>query len=114
MATGGGRGAQSIDHEPISLEQAHQLIDSGQVFRIAIRREGNMDEYFLLDESRKWNVDGVDVHIFTESMLTGVPILSDDMDEVGLTSTQFEDLLVRVAQYNATASSPIDVLDQRH
>ncbi len=125
LAPGGGaRGGQSIDHEPISLEQAYKLIDSGQVHLIAIRSEGNIDQYFLLEEvspgyfeerdpSRRWNVDGVDVHIFTESMSTGVPVLSNDPDKVGLTSAQFEDLVARVERYNATTSSPIEVLDQR-
>jgi len=117
--SGSGRGGQSIDHEPISLELAHQLIGSGQVYLIAIRgRMGNVDEfcYFLFDDddtSCRWRVDGENVHVFTEGMPTGVPILSDDQDEVGLTSDQFDDLLQRVEQYNATASAPIEVLDQR-
>jgi hypothetical protein len=119
-ATGRSRASQSINHEPISLEQAHQLIDNGQVFRIAIRgRQGNVDElcYFLFDPGKdtscQWKVDGVNVHLFTESMPTGVPILSDDQDAIGLTNAQFEDLFQRVNEYNDTASQPIDVLDQR-
>ena len=79
---------------------------------------GNIDEfcYFLFDDddtSCRWKVDGENVHVFTEGMPTGVPILSDDQDEVGLTSDQFDDLLQRIEQYNATASAPIEVLDQR-
>jgi hypothetical protein len=119
-----GRGSQSINHEPVPLAQAHQLIDSGQVYLVAIRREGNIDEYFLLQEvapdhfeepdpSRRWNVDGTDVHVFTESMSSGVPILSDDQDEVGLTSEQLDGLLERVNRFNAASSWQIKVLDQR-
>jgi hypothetical protein len=44
VSSGGGT---SIDYEPISLEQAHSLIDSEQVHRIAIRPERNVDEFWL-------------------------------------------------------------------
>jgi hypothetical protein len=124
MPSGGARGGQSIDHEPISLEQALQLIDSGQVYLMAIRKEGNIDEYFLLEEvvpghfeepnpPRRWNVAGIGVHVFTESMDTGVPIVSDDPDEIGITSEQLDELLQRVDQFNAASSWKIEVLDQR-
>jgi len=123
LAPSSGYGSSSIDYEPISLEQAYRLIDSGQVYRIAVRQHHNIDEYFLLqgspgydldsDTTPRWGVEGEDVHLFTEGMPTGVPILSDDKDEVGLTSDQFESFFARVEQYNATASSRIDVLDQR-
>jgi len=126
LAPGGSRGSTTINYEPISLDQANSLIDSGQVYRIAIRPKHNVDEfwYFLQDESseiylpgpdasRRWKVDGADVHVFTESAPNGVPILSDDKDEVGLKSDQFDDLIQRIKQYNATESSRIELLDQR-
>jgi hypothetical protein len=119
-----GGGSQSIHHEPISFEEASQLIDTGQVYLVAIRREGNIDEYFLLQEvapdhfeepdpSRRWNVDGIDVHVFTESMDTGVPILSDNADEVGITKEQLDEIRQRVDQFNVESSWKIEVLDQR-
>jgi len=111
LTPGGSGGGTTIDYEPISLEQAHSLIDSGRVHRIAIRPERNVDEFWLhlyyedLEEytrppetSRRWKVDGVEVHLFTESMPTGVPILSDEQREVGITSAQLDDLLERVEQ----------------
>jgi len=118
-----GGGGSSIDHEPMSLETAQELIDSGGIYMVAIRKEGNMDEYFLLDEgleydphaepSRTWKVDGVDVHVFTDSMPTGTPVASGDEDEVGITSDQLIDLLQRVERFNAASSWQIQVLDQR-
>lgn len=127
LAPGGSGGSTTINYEPISLEQANSLIDSGQVYRIAIRPTRNVDEfwYFLQDEgseiylpgpdgSRRWKVDGVDVHVFTESAPNGMPILADDQDKIGLTSDQFDDLIHRIKQYNnTTESSPIELLDQR-
>jgi hypothetical protein len=122
VSSGGGT---SIDHEPISLEQAHSLIDSEQVHRIAIRPERNVDEFWLhlyegsetpgprFESSRRWKVTGLEVFVFTENMPHGVPILSDANDEVGITSDQFDDLIQRIKQHNATESSPIELLDQR-
>jgi len=113
-----GSSGMSIDREPIALDEANRLIESGQVYRIAIRKEGNIDEYFLLNEGpdarRKWSVEDVDVHIFSDSIPTGVPILADDQGSVGLTDAEFDHVVGRVNGYNATASSPIDVLDQRN
>ena len=125
LATGGGgRGGQSIDYPPISLERAIELIDGGQVYMVAIRKEGNIDEYFTFEEvpghtpsfyeeSRKWNVDGTDVHVFTDSMPTGVPLTSGSEDEVGISSEQLTDVLRHVDQFNAASSWQIKVLDQR-
>jgi hypothetical protein len=118
-------GGTSIDYEPISLDHAHSLIDSGQVRRIAIRPERNVDEFWLelyegsetpaprFEPSRRWEVTGLEVVLFTESMPHGVPILSDDENEVGITSEQFDDLIERIKQHNRTESSPIELLDQR-
>jgi hypothetical protein len=122
VSSGGGT---SIDYEPISLEQAHSLIDSKQVHRIAIRPERNVDEFWLelyegfetpaprFGPSRRWRVTGLEVFVFTESMPHGVPILSAGMKEVGITSDQFDDLIERIKQHNRTESSPIELLDQR-
>jgi len=119
-----GRGSQSLDYPPISLERALELIDSGQVYMVAIRKEGNIDEYFTFEEvpghtpsfyeeSRKWNVDGTDVHVFTDSMPTGAPLTSGSEDEVGISSEQLTDVLRHVDQFNAASSWQIKVLDQR-
>lgn len=119
-----GRGSQSIDHEPISRERALELIDNGQIYMVAIRKEGNMDEYFLGGEGpagrdpyaepkRRCKVEGVDVHVFTESMPTGVPLSSADEAKVGITPDQLSELLQRVNQFNAASSWQIQVLDQR-
>ena len=119
-----GRGSQSIDHEPISRERALELIDVGQIYMVAIRKEGNMDEYVLLEEGlggrdpyaepeRRWKVEGVDVHVFTETMPTGVPLSSGDEDRVGITPDQLSELLQPVDQFNAASSWQIKVLDQR-
>jgi hypothetical protein len=120
-----GRGSSSIDHEPMSLETAQELIGSGGIYMVAIRREGNMDEYFLLEEGpvgrdpqaepeRRWKVDGVDVHVFTDSMHTGTPLTSnEDPDKVGITSDELTDLLHRVEGFNAASSWQIKVYDHR-
>ena len=119
-----GRGSSSIDHEPMSLGTAQELIGSGGIYMVAIRREGNMDDYFLLDEgleydprsepSRKWKVDGVDVHVFTDSMPTGTPLTSnEDPDKVGITSDELIDLLHRVEEFNAASPWQIKVYDHR-
>ena len=91
---------------------------------VAIRKEGNIDEYFTFEEvpghtpsfyeeSRKWNVDGTDVHVFTDSMPTGVPLTSGSEDEVGISSEQLTDVLRHVDQFKAASSWQIKVLDQR-
>jgi hypothetical protein len=120
-----GRGSSSIDYEPMSLEAAQELIGSGGIYMVAIRKEGNMDEYFLLEEgpaeydlgaepTRKWKVDGVDVHVFTDSMPTGTPLTSsDDPDKVGITSDELTDLLQRVEGFNADSPWQIKIYDHR-
>jgi hypothetical protein len=121
-------GAMTVDYSPISTEQAKSLIEGGRVSRMEIRPSQPVNEFsyllhyegieedalpVALETTYHWNVDGVDVHVFTESMPTGVPILSADGASVGLTSAEFEDMLVLVAQYNGSASSPVEVLDLR-
>jgi hypothetical protein len=111
-----GDGDRSIDREPISLDQANALRGIGLVYRIAIRPEGDTDEYFLSTkgpDGRRWTVAGIDVHVFTTDISTGVPILSSDGGSIGLTSTQLVELLERVELHNATATTPIDMLDER-
>jgi hypothetical protein len=119
-----GRGSSSIDHEPMVFETAQELIGSGGIYMVAIRKKGNMDEYFLYEEgteydpqaepSRRWKVDGVDVHVFTDSMPTGTPLTSnEDPDKVGITSEQLTDLLQRVDGFNADSSWQIKIYDHR-
>jgi hypothetical protein len=130
VRVGPGRfeGARTVDYAPISTEQAKSLIEGGRVSRIEIRPSQPLDEFsyllhyegieedalpVALDATSHWSVRGVDVHVFTASMPTGVPMLSVDGKSVGLTSAEFEDMLVLVAQYNGTTSSPVEVLDLR-
>jgi hypothetical protein len=103
-------GGQSIDHEPISLEQAHDWINRGQVYRILENRHVGVDKfcYFLLNNSEgsscQWEVDGIDVHLCSSATPTGVPILSHDSDDtVGLTSAELDALRGWVETYNASA-----------
>jgi molybdopterin converting factor small subunit len=115
------QGAQSIDQEPVTLSQARQLIEDGRVSRIYIRaNHGNVDGwcYFLLsdgdDAPCRWKVSGVDVHLWGETIPTGVPILSeDDQDSVGLTSDQLNELMANAGAFNKTAPDPIALFDQR-
>jgi hypothetical protein len=121
-------GAMTVDYAPISTDQAKSLIEGGRVSRIEIRPSQPADEFsyllhyegieddalpVALDATDHWSLRGVDVHVFTESMPTGVPIISADGNSVGLTSAEFEDMLVLIAKYNGTTSSPVEVLDLR-
>lgn len=119
-----GRGSSSIYYEPMAFETAQELISSGGIYMVAIRKEGNMDEYFLLDEgaeydphaepSRTWKVNGVDVHVFTDSMPTGTPLTSnEDPDKVGITDGELTDVLQRVEAFNADSSWQIKIYDHR-
>ncbi|HEV8574009.1 MAG TPA: hypothetical protein VGR43_04800 [Dehalococcoidia bacterium] len=117
---GVGRITESIDQEPVSLEKAHDLIESGRVSLIVVQssKSTGAERWYslgddLADSAPRWKLVGVNVLLFTGATSTGVPILFSDQGEVGVTDAQLEDLLERVDQYNATASTPIDVLDER-
>jgi hypothetical protein len=112
--------SESIDYEPVSLDQARELIEVGDVTQIVIRPDPASDTdfwYFLRsdgpDADRRWRLQGVDVHVFTNDMPNGTTILASDGHSVGLTPPQLEDLSETVDQYNARASSPIDMRDER-
>jgi hypothetical protein len=112
--------SESIDYEPVSLDQARELIEAGEVTQIVIRRDpaDNTDFWYFLgsdgpDADRRWKLKGADVHVFTDDMPNGATILASDGHSVGLTPPQLEDLSEIVDQYNARASIPIHMLDER-